>query len=239
MRASRFRASRASRAFRASRASRASREARARRAAHVRLLATLAALLPACQAAPEGASDAPPAAANTDAPAVQAPADTAPLPAAADGTTPLTSAGWGPLRIGMTRDEVVAALGEDANPDAVGGPEPDVCDEFRPVRAPAGMIVMVERNRLSRITLVRGSEVVTDAGLGVGEPASAVEAAYGGRAARSPHKYVDAPAAYLTVWDAAPDSPEPRGIVYEVGLDGTVSRVHAGGPAIRYVEGCL
>ncbi|WP_158332143.1 hypothetical protein [Brevundimonas abyssalis] len=36
----------------------------------------------------------------------------------------------------MTRAEVVAALGEDANPDAVGGPDPESCDQFRPERRP-------------------------------------------------------------------------------------------------------
>src|SRR5690606_9967730 len=51
----------------------------------------------------------------------------------------ITADGWGPLRIGMTRDEVVAAAGDDANPDAVGGPDPQRCDQFRPARAPAGL----------------------------------------------------------------------------------------------------
>src|SRR5690606_14165403 len=65
-------------------------------------------------------------------PAADVPA--APLPAAPPASstggpaaspsgarTPLlTEEGWGPIRIGMTRAEVVAAAGEDANPDAVG-----------------------------------------------------------------------------------------------------------------------
>ena len=52
------------------------------------------------------------------------------------GPTLLTAEGWDGLRIGMTRAEVVAAAGEDANPEAVGGPEPEMCDEFRPADAP-------------------------------------------------------------------------------------------------------
>lgn len=48
----------------------------------------------------------------------------------------LTAEGFGPLRIGMTRAQVVEAMGEDSDPEAVGGPDPESCDEFRPARAP-------------------------------------------------------------------------------------------------------
>jgi hypothetical protein len=76
-------------------------------------------------------------------------ADSAPVAPRGQATGPeprpdlITPDGWGPLRIGMSGAEVVAAAGEDANPDAVGGPDPERCDEFRPARAPAGILVMV------------------------------------------------------------------------------------------------
>jgi hypothetical protein len=139
----------------------------------------------------------------------------------------------------MTRAEVVAAAGEDAHPEAVGGPDPETCDEFRPERAPEGMIVMVERGRLTRISLGAGSEVRTDRGFGVGATAAAVRDAYGDRAVASPHQYQPAPAEYVTVWETAPPGPNARGIVYEIGADGRVARVHAGGASIQYVEGCV
>lgn len=161
--------------------------------------------------------------------------DADPAPA---GPRALTADGWGPLRIGMTRAEVVAAVGEDANPDAVGGPEPEVCDEWRPARAPADMMVMLVRGRLARITLLDGSEVKTASGFGPGDEAADVEAAHPD-AAVGPHKYLDAPASYIMVWATDPEGPDARGIKYETGLDGTVTHVHAGGPAIQYVEGCL
>lgn len=151
----------------------------------------------------------------------------------------LTAEGWGPLRIGMTRDEVVAAAGEDANPDLVGGPEPEVCDQFRPERAPEGMLVMIERGQLTRISVAHPAEVTTDGDLGVGTPAEEVAAAHGDAAVRSPHKYIGPPAEYITVWSTDPSEAEPRGIVYETGTDGRVTHIHAGGPSIRYVEGCL
>ena len=101
------------------------------------------------------------------------------------------------------------------------------------------MIVMLVQGRLARITLVRDSPVKTQEGFGVGADAAAIEAAYGDRAVATPHKYLDAPAQYITVWTRRSDGPDARGVRYETGLDGRVSHVHAGGPAIEYVEGCL
>ena len=163
-------------------------------------------------------------------------------PAVASATptlTTLTAEGWGPLRIGMTRAEVVAAAGEDANPQAVGGPEPEVCDEFRPEEAPEGLLVMMERDRLTRITVSDGTSIRTEPGFGVGDPAGPIREAYGADAVVSLHKYVSAPARYITVWKAAPDAANARGIVYEIDATGRVAHIHAGGPSIQYVEGCL
>ena len=136
-------------------------------------------------------------------------------------------------------EEVVAAAGEDANPGAVGGPDPAACDELRPEGAPAGMLLMLERDTLTRITLMRESQVKTPAGLGLGDSAAVVERRYGSAAEVTPHKYVEAPASYITVWSSGPETARPRGLVYEVGREGIVTHVRAGGPSIQYVEGCL
>ena len=147
--------------------------------------------------------------------------------------------GWGPLRIGMTRAEVVAAAGEDANPDAVGGPNPEECDEFRPEQAPRGLLVMLEDGVLTRISLSEGTGIRTESGIQVGDSAAAVMAAHGAEAMTTPHKYQDPPARYITIWRTAPPAPDARGIVYEIGQDDRVIHVHAGGSSIQYVEGCL
>lgn len=157
----------------------------------------------------------------------------------------LTAEGFGPLRIGMTRAQVAEALGEDSDPEAVGGPEPESCDEWRPVRAPEGLLVMIEEGRLTRISLIDGSKVKTDRGLGLGAAAAAVRSVYGPALRAGRHKYEEAPAEYLTIWakDAPRDDkseipPTARGIVYEVGGKGAVQAILAGGPSILYVEGC-
>lgn len=186
---------------------------------------------PVAQAAPASVTPTPAIPATPAAPAVSAP----PV---------LTPEGLGPLRIGMTLAEVTTALGPDADPQAVGGPEPEQCDQFRPARAPEGVLVMMENGRLTRISLMRDSPVRTDRGLGLGSTATAVEAAYDGTVVASPHKYRDAPSRYLTHWSRRVQpgdrtAPSNGGIVFEVDDKGVIDLIHAGGPSIQYVEGCL
>ena len=199
------------------------------------LIAVGALVLSGCGAEVDSTDHAP---AQVPAPSVSVTDSNAAAPDTADANT-LTPDGWGPIRIGMTRAEVVAAAGDDANPNAVGGPEPDQCDQFRPLEAPAGMLVMLEQGRVTRITISRESEIKTDRGFGVGDSASTIKAAYGASAVVTPHKYVDAPAEYITVWATDADAEDARGIVYEIGNEGRVMHVHAGTRSIQYVEGCL
>lgn len=167
--------------------------------------------------------------------------------AAADEATlnTLTPEGWGPLRIGMSLEDVTVAVGGKADPDAMGGPEPEFCEEYQPAQTPEGLYVMIEEGVLTRITLNDSSEVHTAEGLSVGDSADAVRAAYGGRLESMPHTYVTAPGEYLTVWssgevtDNGTSDPNARGIRYEIGEDEQVQLIHAGGPSIQYVEGCL
>ena len=197
-------------------------------------------LLIAVAALPLAACGQEPAAPAAEPAATPPPAAETPAPGQ-DGV--LTAEGYGPLRIGMTRAEVEQALGPDADPDSVGGPDPKSCDIFRPERAPENMMVMVEQGVLTSIWLDPGSEVNTDRGFGPGDGAAAVKAAYGDAAQASPHKYSPAPAEYVTVWargggaDYVQDA-NARGISYHIGTDGNVEHVAAGGPSIQYVEGC-
>lgn len=204
----------------------------------VRFLPVILLLAAACQS--EDVAVTPPApstAGDSAAVAVQPDSQpTEPRPETADPNA-LTPNGWGPLTIGMTEEEVVAAVGPDANPDAVGGPEPEVCDVWQP-EGHEGMLLMFENGLLSRITLIRDSEIRTDRGVGLGATAEEVMALYGDEAESTPHKYSPPPAAYITFWQTAPPAENPRGIVYEIGPDGTVTQIRGGGPAIRYVEGC-
>jgi hypothetical protein len=175
-------------------------------------------------------------------PVAETPAVETPPATPAASADALTGQGWGALKIGMTKEEVVAAVGDTRNPDAVG--IPGDCLEYQPANAPENLWVMLEAGKLTRITLADMSKLKTDKGLGLGDTAEAVKTAYGADAVASPHKYQDKPAEYITVWDGGPRT-EPyvqdeaaRGIVYEIDGTGKVGAIHAGGPSIQYVEGC-
>jgi len=162
--------------------------------------------------------------------------------ATASGVDTLTSAGYGALRIGMGQQEIDRAYGP--MPDT-SSQVSDECLYYHPPRAPEGMMVMVQDGRLTRISLRQPADIKTDKGFGVGDDPAAIRAAYGDQGRWSLHAYEAAPAGYFTVWsdrvrpdDDYVEDPTARGVVYEVGGEGRVKFVHAGGPSIQLVEGC-
>lgn len=180
------------------------------------------------------------------APATEKPAEPA-APAAAVTPAPtvvaLTPEGWGDLKIGMTKAEVIAAAGDTKTPDAVGIPG-STCIEFQPKQAPDGLWVMIEDGKLTSVTIAEMSPVKTADGIGLGDTADRVKAQYADQAKVTPHKYQDAPAEYITVWQGGPrpeayvEDAAARGVVFEIDGSGKVGAIHAGGPSIQYVEGC-
>ncbi len=195
--------------------------------------AAVALLLAACSQ-----PDATEPAAAPETPAATPP--TAPAPNA------LTAGGYGPLVIGMTRAEVVTALGDDSDPNSAGSAEPEVCDQWRPARAPEGVLVMIQDGVLTRISVASPSTLKTDRGFGVGDTAAAIKAAYGPLAVAQPHKYSAPPAEDIFVWatggpataGAFVQDVAARGVRYEINGEGRVQIVHVGGPDIQLVEGC-
>lgn len=154
----------------------------------------------------------------------------------------LTPLGYGPLKIGMTQAEADAAVGPP--PANAAEAEPSECRYYHPPRAPEGLRVMVEKGVLTRLTAIKGSTVKTEDGVGVGADGEQLKARYGA-ATVTPHKYQGAPSAYVTLWPGRPQlqgayvtDPTARGLVFEIGDDGKVAFIHAGGPSIQNVEGC-
>ena len=155
-----------------------------------------------------------------------------PLLLAAAAAPHLTPDGWGPVRIGMTQAQVARALGARLEGEPVD--EGMSCVEQVSDKHPH-MWFMFEEGRLTRISIGDASRITTPRGIGVGASAAAVRKAYPRGLKAEPHEYQDAPAEYLTFWTV----PRKRGVRFEVEEQRRVGTIHAGGPSIQYVEGCL
>lgn len=102
---------------------------------------------------------------------------------------------------------------------------------------------MIENGRLTRISVINNSPVKTDRGIGLGATVAAVREAYGDDLRSQAHKYEDPPAHYLTSLsqdgrEEGENLQSARGIRFEMNGTGKVVLIHAGGPSIKYVEGC-
>jgi hypothetical protein len=189
--------------------------------------------LAACSSEPAKAPDPGPTSSEVSAqPAAAAPAAattaTPPQPAAPPAAANvLTPAGLGALRIG----EAVPAGSSWAER---GAQIPGGCMTISSPDIP-GAHAIVEAGRVRRITIGERSDVKLAEGIGAGATEAQVRAAFPGFV-EEPHKYVAAPAKYLTAPDAERGGPALR---FEIGADAKVSLIHAGTmPVLGYVEGC-
>jgi hypothetical protein len=156
------------------------------------------------------------------------------------GTAPaavslLTPGGWGPVRIGMSENRAVQAMG-GAAPQSLPPADLDwrACHYIRPAQTP-GVAMMIEAGVLTRIDIGEGARgVLTDTGLTLGATPDEVRAQYPARLEEEPHKYEGPPSMYLTWWNPRAE----EGIRFVVGQSGRVEAIYVGGESIRYVEGC-
>jgi hypothetical protein len=154
-------------------------------------------------------------------------------PAASDRSAwRITPDGLGPLRIGMSRAQVTRIVGAPLDGEELT----EGCIEMQAAHGWAGIFFMFEEGRLTRISIGgRESGIATPRGIAPGASEAEVRRAYGRGLESEEHTYQDAPARYLTYWTV----PGRRGVRFETDETGRVDTIHAGGPSIRYVEGCL
>jgi hypothetical protein len=145
----------------------------------------------------------------------------------------LTPAGWGPVRIGMTRAQAEKAL--DVQLLGEGFDNEGSCIElYSSNEKLAGIYFMFLDGKLSRISANGSSTIKTPRDIHVGSTAEEVRSAYGEKLQAEPHHYLDLPAEYLTYWL----KPDKSGVRFETDAQQQVETIHAGNDSIQYIEGC-
>ncbi|WP_119302438.1 hypothetical protein [Dongia deserti] len=142
----------------------------------------------------------------------------------------ITTAGYGPVKIGMSVDEAAQALGVKLVSD---GPidEPE-CHYLRPEPEVEGLWFMISNDRVVRVE-VNARGITTKSGLGVGDSEAHLKEAWP-TIEVTPHKYVAPDGNYLTIW-----ARDRKSAVRFETLQGEVTSFYAGRvPEVEYVEGC-
>ncbi|RDI97629.1 hypothetical protein DVT68_15160 [Dyella solisilvae] len=151
------------------------------------------------------------------------------------GDTPTVGfQGFGAARIGMSRQELAAALGDKLVDEVPGDPDNQHCGFVTSAKAGEGIRFMLIEEHLARIN-VSSPVFQAASGAHIGSTEEEVLAAYTGQVDVAPHAYNAPEGNYLTV-----HSPDGRdGIRFETD-QGRVVKFYAGtAEAIQYIEGCL
>jgi hypothetical protein len=158
-----------------------------------------------------------------------------PAQGARDATVPpLTVEGYGDLKVGMPVAEALRISGQPLNAPGIED-TPGACNEQEYRTADGDQLwVMFEGDVITRITASsEAPRTRTAQHVGVGSTDADVRAAYQNVIEEGAH-YSEPPAHNLLVWTV----PDQSGLLFEVNEQGVVTAVHAGGPSIRYMEGC-
>ena len=145
----------------------------------------------------------------------------------------LTPSGWGPVRIGMTRQQVSRALKIELEGEAFDN-EGACIELYGQDESLPGFYFMFLDGKLSRISIGSPSLTKTPSGIGIGAAVDEIRKAYGEGLKEEPHHYLGEPAEYLTYWL----KPEVRGVRFETDAQQKVESIHAGNASIQYIEGC-
>lgn len=145
----------------------------------------------------------------------------------------LTPAGWGPVRIGMSRAQVETALKVQLEGEAFDN-EGSCIELYSSNEGLTGLYFMFLDGKLSRVSAGDKSKIKTPRDMGIGATADEVRAAYGEKLQTEPHRYLDLPAEYLTFWL----KPAKSGVRFETDAQRKVETIHAGNDSIQLIEGC-
>ena len=160
--------------------------------------------------------------------AAPAPSTPSPSEEPAAGQWDVTSSGIGPIKAGMSIDELNIVTHNGFTIPA----KLEECAFIRPKSGPKGVALMVEKTTVSRVDITEGT-IATTKGARIGDSEERIQSLYPGQVKVMPHKYTDGH--YLVV---TPSGGGNNRIVFET--DGKkVLRYRSGAePAVEYVEGC-
>lgn len=159
-----------------------------------------------------------------------------PSQGARDSSVPaLTVEGYGDMRIGMSLEDARRVSGQPMANPPLDEETPGACSEQEYRTADGDQLwLMFEGDKITRITAsTEAPRTRTAQNVGVGSTDAEVRTAYQNVIEEGAH-YNPPPAHNLIIWT----TPEQSGLLFEVSEQGIVTSVHAGGPSIRYMEGC-
>jgi hypothetical protein len=157
---------------------------------------------------------------------------TATVPTPVSEADELRLDGLGSMTIGMHVDDVERATGMEVDVSSDFSPQ---CRYGQLVGGPNDLFLMFSRRVLVRIDIGTESEIQTDTGIGVGDPISEVEDAYGDELEHELHPYLGDRGSYL-IFD-----PEPEDgllIIFETNRRSVTSFRSGFDEQVRYIEGC-
>lgn len=147
----------------------------------------------------------------------------------------ISTAGYGPARLGMSVAEAAGVLGVKlviVDPAIFDDP---ACTYVSPEPDIAGLLIMVSDGIVVRFDVSPGGSIKTRSGLGIGDPEDKVLSTLGAAVAIEPHFYGGPENHYLTLW-----SEHRKSAVRFETENGKVARFYAGlDPQVRFVEGCF
>jgi hypothetical protein len=152
--------------------------------------------------------------------------------------TPVTEAdelrldGLGSMTIGMHVNDVERATGMEVDISSDFSPQ---CRYGQLVGGPDDLFLMFSRRVLVRIDVGNESAIETDTGIGVRDPISEVEDAYGDELKRELHPYLGDRGSYL-IFDPEPE--EGLLIIFETNRRSVTSFRSGFDQQVRYIEGC-
>jgi hypothetical protein len=140
--------------------------------------------------------------------------------------------GLGSMTIGMHVNDVERATGMEVDISSDFDPQ---CRYGQLIGGPNDLFLMFSRRVLVRIDIGAESAIETDTGIGVGDPISEVEDAYGDELKREAHPYLGDRGSYL-IFDADPE--DGLLIIFETNRRRVTSFRSGFDQQVRYIEGC-